>query len=123
LGQLDILVVNAGILDLRPLDKWDETAFNRSFAFNIKGPFFLIQALLPVFSNPASIVLTTSINANVGMPNSSIYGACNHPAAHGRRLGKCKDTLGLAQFLTVAGIRISVRSSRVRSLWQATTPV
>ncbi len=74
-GQLDILVVNAGIVDMRPLEKWDEKAFDRSFGINFKGPFFLIQALLPVFANPASIVLTTSINAHIGMPNTSIYGA------------------------------------------------
>jgi NAD(P)-dependent dehydrogenase (short-subunit alcohol dehydrogenase family) len=44
-GGLDILVVNAGIGEFRPLEKWDESAFDRSFAINLKGPFFLIQAL------------------------------------------------------------------------------
>ncbi|HEY3836085.1 MAG TPA: SDR family oxidoreductase [Bryobacteraceae bacterium] len=74
-GQLDILVVNAGIAELRPLESWDEAAFDRSFDINFKGPFFLMQALLPVFANPASVVLTTSINAHIGMPNSSVYAA------------------------------------------------
>lgn len=74
-GQLDILFVNAGIVEMRPLDQWDEAAFDRSFAINFKGPFFLIQALLPVFANPASIVLSGSVNAHIGMPNSSIYSA------------------------------------------------
>ena len=74
-GNLDILVINAGIVDMRPLEKWDEDAVDRSFAINFKGPFFLIQAVLPVLANPASIVLTGSINAHIGMANSSIYGA------------------------------------------------
>jgi len=74
-GQLDILFVNAGVAEMAPLDKWDESAFDRSFDINFKGPFFLIQALLPVFNNPASIVLMTSINSHIGMPNSSVYGA------------------------------------------------
>jgi NAD(P)-dependent dehydrogenase (short-subunit alcohol dehydrogenase family) len=74
-GGLDVLCVNAGIVDMRPLGQWDEAAFDRSLAINFKGPFFLIQALLPIFGNPASIVLTTSINAHMGMPTSSIYGA------------------------------------------------
>ncbi|MDE3196655.1 MAG: SDR family oxidoreductase [Acidobacteriota bacterium] len=74
-GKLDILVVNAGIVDMRPLDQWDEAGFDRSFGINLKGPFFLIQALLPFFADPASIVFTTSINANIGMPNTSVYGA------------------------------------------------
>ncbi len=74
-GSLDVLFVNAGVVDMRPLEKWDEASFDRSFAINLKGPFFLIQALLPVFSNPASIILMTSINSHIGMPNSSVYSA------------------------------------------------
>src|SRR5579871_1512336 len=74
-GQLDALFVNAGVVELRPIEKWDEQAFERSFNVNVKGPYFLIQALLPVFANPASIILNTSVNAHIGMPTSSVYGA------------------------------------------------
>lgn len=42
---------------------------------NVKGPYFLIQALLPVFANPASVVLNTSVNAHVGSARSSVYAA------------------------------------------------
>jgi NAD(P)-dependent dehydrogenase (short-subunit alcohol dehydrogenase family) len=31
--------------------------------------------LLPILANPASIILNTSINAHIGMPNSSVYSA------------------------------------------------
>ncbi|HXB68770.1 MAG TPA: SDR family oxidoreductase [Candidatus Acidoferrales bacterium] len=74
-GGLDILFVNAGVADLKPVGQWDEAAFDRSFGINVKGPFFLVQALLPIFANPASIVLNTSVNAHIGMPNTSVYGA------------------------------------------------
>lgn len=74
-GALDILFVNAGIAALKPFDQWDVAAYDRSFETNVRGPFFLMQALLPLFSNPASIVLNASINAHIGMPNSSVYGA------------------------------------------------
>jgi NAD(P)-dependent dehydrogenase (short-subunit alcohol dehydrogenase family) len=74
-GGLDALFVNAGIAELKPIDQCDEAAFDRSFGINVRGPYFLIQALLPVFSNPASIVLNASINAHIGMPNTSIYAA------------------------------------------------
>jgi len=74
-GGLDILFVNAGIGEFRPLAAWDEASFDRSFAVNVKGPFFLVQALLPLFANPASIVLNTSINAHIGMPATSVYAA------------------------------------------------
>jgi NAD(P)-dependent dehydrogenase (short-subunit alcohol dehydrogenase family) len=62
---------------------WDEASFvgvasrneNLQIAVNFKGPYFLIQNLLPILANPASIVLNTSINAHIGMPNSSVYSA------------------------------------------------
>ena len=75
LGGLDVLVINAGVADLRPLEQWDEAGFDRSLAINFKGPFFLVQSLLPLLANPASIVLNASINAHIGMPNTSVYGA------------------------------------------------
>ena len=74
-GQLDILFVNAGIADLRPCEQWDEAGFDRTFATNMKGPFFLVQSLLPIFANPAAIVLNTSVNAHIGMANTTVYGA------------------------------------------------
>jgi NAD(P)-dependent dehydrogenase (short-subunit alcohol dehydrogenase family) len=74
-GALDILFVNAGIVDMRPIEQFDEAGFDRSFGIGVKGPYFLIQALLPVFAKPASIVINGSINAHIGMANSSVYSA------------------------------------------------
>ena len=74
-GGLDVLFVNAGVAELRPVEKWDEAGFDRTFAINVKGPFFLIQALLPLLGKPASIVINASVNAHIGMANSSVYGA------------------------------------------------
>jgi NAD(P)-dependent dehydrogenase (short-subunit alcohol dehydrogenase family) len=74
-GQLDVLFLNAGIADLRPLGHWDVAAFDKSFNTNVKGPYFLLQALLPVFANPASIVINGSVNPHIGMPTSSVYAA------------------------------------------------
>lgn len=74
-GSLDVLFLNAGSAELRPLEQWDEAGFDRCFALNVKGPLFLVQALLPVFANPASIILNTSVNAHIGMPGTTVYGA------------------------------------------------
>ena len=74
-GALDVLFVNAGIVDMRPIEQMDEAGFDRSFAINLKGPYFLIQALLPVFANPASIVMNGSVNAHIGMAGTSVYAA------------------------------------------------
>jgi len=74
-GQLDVLFINAGIAELRPIGQWDAAAFDRSFNTNVKGPYFLIQELLPVFANPTSIVINGSVNPHIGMPTSSVYAA------------------------------------------------
>jgi NAD(P)-dependent dehydrogenase (short-subunit alcohol dehydrogenase family) len=74
-GQLDAVFVNAGIAQLAPIGQWSEADFDRTFALNLKGPYFLLQALLPILAKPASIVLNTSINAHIGMPTSSVYAA------------------------------------------------
>jgi NAD(P)-dependent dehydrogenase (short-subunit alcohol dehydrogenase family) len=74
-GQLDVLFINAGIAELKPIGQWDATAFDRSFNTNVKGPYFLLQELLPVFANPASIVINGSVNPHIGMPTSSVYAA------------------------------------------------
>jgi NAD(P)-dependent dehydrogenase (short-subunit alcohol dehydrogenase family) len=74
-GQLDIAFLNAGVSVWVPVQEWTEAMFDRSFDINVKGPYFLIQSLLPVFANPASVVLNTSINAHVGAARSSVYAA------------------------------------------------
>ena len=74
-GQIDAVFINAGVAELKPLEAWDEESFDRVFDINVKGPMFLIQALTPILANPASIVLNGSINAHIGMPNSSVYAA------------------------------------------------
>jgi NAD(P)-dependent dehydrogenase (short-subunit alcohol dehydrogenase family) len=74
-GRLDGIFLNAGIAIFQPLEAWDEATFDNLIAVNLKGPYYLIQNLLPILANPASIVLNTSINAHIGMPNSSVYSA------------------------------------------------
>jgi len=74
-GQLDVLFLNAGIVQMQPLEQWTEEAFDRSIAINFKGPFFLVQALLPVFAPGTSIILNGSVNAHIGMPGTSVYSA------------------------------------------------
>ncbi|TWC12544.1 MULTISPECIES: SDR family oxidoreductase [unclassified Pseudomonas] len=74
-GKVDAVFLNAGVSVWQPIEDWSEEMFDRSFDVNVKGPYFLIQALLPVFANPASVVLNTSISAHVGSTRSSVYAA------------------------------------------------
>ncbi len=73
--RLDVLYANAGDVTHRSLENWDEAAWDRLMATNLKGPFFLVQALLPLLSNPASVILCGSTSAHIGLPQSSAYAA------------------------------------------------
>lgn len=46
-GKIDILIPNAGILALKDIESTTEADFDRSFALNVKGPYFLVQKALP----------------------------------------------------------------------------
>jgi NAD(P)-dependent dehydrogenase (short-subunit alcohol dehydrogenase family) len=74
-GEVDAVVVNAGIGVFQPLEGWDESSFDRQMDTNFKGPFFLLQALAPQLSDSASIVLIASIAAHIGMAGQSVYAA------------------------------------------------
>lgn len=73
--RLDILYVNAGDVTHRPLQEWDEATYDQLMRTNLKGPFFLIQALLPMLANPSSVILCGSAAAHIGLPQSSAYAA------------------------------------------------
>lgn len=73
--QLDAIFINAGSASFSPFDKVSEDLWDRTFNTNVKGPYFQIQALLPLLKQGASIVLNGSINAHIGMPDSSVYAA------------------------------------------------
>lgn len=73
--RLDAVFLNAGVARLLPLEQVDEALWDTVFATNVKGPYFQIQALAPLLNPGASIVINGSINAHIGMPNSSVYAA------------------------------------------------
>lgn len=73
--RLDVLYVNAGDVTHRPLQEWDEQSYQRLMDINLKGPFFLIQALLPLLATPSSVILCGSVSAHIGLPQSSAYAA------------------------------------------------
>ncbi|MFI5447536.1 SDR family oxidoreductase [Polaromonas sp. UC242_47] len=72
---LDALFINAGVAKFAPLEAIDEALWDQTFNVNVKGAYFAIQALLPLFNPGAAIILNGSINAHIGMPNSSVYAA------------------------------------------------
>ncbi|PWK88606.1 SDR family oxidoreductase [Fulvimonas soli] len=74
-GRLDAVFVNAGDVTHGPFEGWDEAAYDRLMATNLKGPFFLLQALLPLLADPSSVILCGSVSAHIGLPGSAAYAA------------------------------------------------
>ena len=64
--NIDILVNNAGQLVNKPFDQLTETDFEMVFGSNVKGPFLLIKALLPYFSENSHIVNIGSMGGYQG---------------------------------------------------------
>jgi len=73
--RLDVVYVNAGDVTHRNLEDWDEAAYDHLMAVNLKGPFFLLQALLPLLADPTSVILCGSVSAHIGLPQSNAYAA------------------------------------------------
>jgi len=73
--QLDVIFINAGVAKFAPFSDVDESMWDDTFNANVKGPYFQIQALTKLLRPGAAIVINGSINARIGMPNSSVYAA------------------------------------------------
>jgi len=68
--RLDVLVLNAGISKAARIADYTVEDFDNLFATNVRGPFFLVQQLLPVLGEGSSIVAISSAGARtvVGKP-------------------------------------------------------
>ena len=74
-GRIDALFVNAGIGKFVPFEEVTEAFFDETMATNLKGAFFTVQKAVPLLSQGAAVVLNASINAHIGIPGSTVYGA------------------------------------------------
>ncbi len=74
-GKIDALFVNAGIGKFVPFDQVTESFFDETMDINLKGAFFTVQKAVPLMPKGSAVVFNASINAHMGMPNSSVYGA------------------------------------------------
>jgi len=77
-GKIDILVNNAGICPRIPIDAIKEDDFDRIVGVNLKGTFFMSQALASIMKEQrsGSIINISSIGARTGgVAASSVYAA------------------------------------------------
>jgi NAD(P)-dependent dehydrogenase (short-subunit alcohol dehydrogenase family) len=67
-----VLVLNAGISKSARLADYTIENFDNLFATNVRGPFFLVQQLLPVLGEGSSIVAISSAVARTVVGNPSV---------------------------------------------------
>jgi NAD(P)-dependent dehydrogenase (short-subunit alcohol dehydrogenase family) len=87
--QLDILVNNAGATWGEPIEMFPEGAWDKVMDINVKSPFFLTQALLPLleaaasFEDPARVIMVGSIDGlNVNRLPTFSYGPSKAAVHH-----------------------------------------
>jgi len=76
-GEIDILINNAGISRWGPTAEFDVATFDAMFASNVRAPFFLVAALAPGMAarGHGSIVSLSSMAGGVGLVGGAAYGA------------------------------------------------
>jgi len=73
--RIDALFVNAGIGKFVPIAQVTEAMFDEIVTINLKGAFFTVQKALPLMARGSAVVLNASINAHIGLPSTTVYGA------------------------------------------------
>ncbi|MBI4516074.1 MAG: SDR family oxidoreductase [Deltaproteobacteria bacterium] len=75
LGQLDILVCNAGVVHISTVEKMPEEEWDLTMAVNVKGVFLTCKAALPILKQrpDACIINIASVAGKNGSPGMAHY--------------------------------------------------
>ncbi|KAI1175020.1 NAD(P)-binding protein [Nemania sp. FL0916] len=74
-SKIDVVVLNAGVLPMKDLEHTTEADFDRTFALNVKGPYFLAQAAAPHMPRGSHLIFMSSslCTASTVMPGYLLY--------------------------------------------------
>ena len=74
-GRLDVIVNNAGLMIIKPLEEHTEADWMHSFGVDVVGAFFFTKQAFVVMKPGGTIVNVSSIHAEETTPNVAAYAA------------------------------------------------
>lgn len=103
-GRVDVMLNNAGLMPLSPLERLNVNEWDQMIDVNVKGVLYGIAAALPYMQEQASghIINVSSVAGHVVSPGSAVYAATKHAV---RALSE-----GLRQEVKEYGLRTTVIS-------------
>ncbi|NYJ02777.1 NAD(P)-dependent dehydrogenase (short-subunit alcohol dehydrogenase family) [Nocardioides thalensis] len=109
-GRIDLLANVAGIVQFGHVDQITEAEWDRVNAVDLKGPFFLIQAALPLLragldGTKGCVVNVSSVAGNASQPYSAAYSAAKG---------------GLTMLTKALAVELSPQSIRVNAICPGT---
>ncbi len=72
-GHLDVLVNNAGVYDMKPLEEITEEHYHQIFDVNVLGLLLVTQEAAKHLPKGGSIVNVSSVVSRITPPNSAVY--------------------------------------------------
>jgi NAD(P)-dependent dehydrogenase (short-subunit alcohol dehydrogenase family) len=74
-GKVDVVMANAGFVELGTLSSSSVEHYDKTFGINARGTFFTVQKALPLLRDGGSIILVSSCLHTKGMPHYNVYSA------------------------------------------------
>ena len=100
-GKIDILFINAGVVELGPIENATEKSFDNVMDINFKGAYFTLSKFIPLLNDGASVVFLSSSVASMNGANSSIYSSSKS---------------ALNAVMRIAAVELAPRKIRVNSV-------
>ena len=100
-GKIDILFINAGVLEMTMIEGATERAFDHVIGVNFKGAYFTLSKFIPFLNDGASVVFLASNTASMNGVNSSLYSS---------------SKAALNAVMRIAAVELAPRQIRVNSV-------
>lgn len=100
-GKVDILLINAGITKLAPIELMTESVFDEIMSVNFKGAYFTLSKFIPILNDHASVILLSSTSATISPHSASVYAASKS---------------ALNAVMKIAALELALRKIRVNSV-------